>query len=393
MQLLCGDVQRRFVMAPGPLHSQQVAMARREKRFLAHVVQEFVDCCLFLWGREGAGGGRLKVTLMLIGLFGAMVYSAQSMAFVFRPKIVILVGSEDFSEIAQSVHFRPTQSIRIPGVFTPIVCDKRGVCLTEPGPGSINCAISLTRMVAQPLFANTLFLRAGIAGGPPRQHEALGSAYWANYVVSWSFGHHLYNHQGPFYVPFRDLHLGKNVAVLKLYPPLVQLAYRMTHTLKLPARKTTWQWQERYGVKATPAVEIGATISSGDFWSGSKLSKIADDIVARDTHGHAVYATTAFQDIGDASALYAAGILSHYLSLRTVSDYDQPPPGMSIQKLFFPHYYYPAGGLAIRNLARVTGRFVHEALIHWPRIAKLMKQGQKRIPYPTPMSHGDMGVN
>lgn len=48
------------------------------------------------------------------------------------------------------------------------------------------------------------------------------------------------------------------------------------------------------------------------------------------TNSQGIYCTTQMEDNATATALKAHGYLNRYLSLRTVSNFDQPHPGQSV---------------------------------------------------------------
>src|SRR5262249_11536178 len=125
--------------------------------------------------------------------------------------------------------------------------------------------------------------------------------------------------------------------------------------------------------KRPPFVLKGDTISSSTFWHGAKLSKWANDWVRYYTDGKGNYVTTAMEDTGTLQSLTflaqaGKADLSRVLVLRTASNFDQPPPGVS-----------PAEGLAEQKLGSYTAYLpslesayvvgstvVHELLRTWP---------------------------
>ncbi|MEJ2654376.1 MAG: hypothetical protein P8Z69_03500 [Acidihalobacter sp.] len=270
----------------------------------------------------------------------------------------------------------PTQ-VMVAGAYSPVWCEKSGVCVTETGEAQVNSTASVAAILASPKLelADAVFLRAGIAGGPPWGDDTLGGAYWADWVVSWDLGLHLtalsHGAAEPLFLPLGDDQPPLGTHAFHLNPALVKLAYGVTKDTKLTDDENARNDRKLYPtqVNHTPNVAIGATITGDDFWSGVKLSRIAQRIVSHYTHGEAHYATTAMEDTGDAGALARRGLLSHYLSLRTISDFDQPPAGQTAAAMLLSHNY-PGGHIAFENAYRVGEAFVSYALAHPKTIAK-----------------------
>ena len=83
-----------------------------------------------------------------------------------------------------------------------------------------------------------------------------------------------------------------------------------------------------------PFVARGDTLSSSTFWTGRLLDRWANDWVRYHTGGRGTFATTAMEDTGTLQSLTwlaRAGRVdrARVLVLRTVSNFDQPPPGMT----------------------------------------------------------------
>lgn len=273
---------------------------------------------------------------------------------------------------------RPTQ-LKIAGAYAPVWCDPRGVCVTETGEGQVNAATSVAAILASPelALAHTLFLRAGIAGGPPWGNDTLGGAYWADWVVSWDLGHHLtatsHGASEPLFLPLGDDHPPLGTHAFHLNPALVRLAYDATRTTRLADDHAARANRKLYPTQAgrTPNVAIGATITGDDFWSGVQLSRVAQTIMDHYTHGRAHYATTAMEDTGDAGALARRGLLAHYLSLRTISDFDQPPADRTAAAMLLAHDY-PGGHIAFENAYRVASALIAYDLAHPQAVAAAM---------------------
>ena len=268
--------------------------------------------------------------------------------------------------------------ITVTGAYAPVWCEKDGMCVTETGEGELNAALTVSALLSSPRLdlRHALFLRAGIAGGPPWGDDTLGSGCWANWVVSWALGHHLtalsHGAPEPLFLPMSAEHPPIGTRAFELNPRLVAIAYRVTAHVHLADDAAAIADRKLYPTQAgrKPNIAIGATITGDDFWSGVALSRLAQRIVSDYSHGQARYCTTAMEDIGDASALSRRGLLSHYLSLRTISDFDQPPPGQTAAAMLLTHRY-PGGRIALENAYRIGITFVDYALAHPSKMTRL----------------------
>lgn len=306
--------------------------------------------------------------------------AAPAAAFAAALPVKVMVLTAFPPELAPWLkHMEHPQQIKVAGAYAPVWCDPRGVCVTETGEGQINAATSVAAILASPQLAlgDALFLRAGIAGGPPWGDDTLGGAYWADWVVSWDLGHHLtaqsHGQAEPLFLPLGDDHPALGTHAFHLNPALVKLAYGVTRDVKLADDRAARDNRKLYPTQTgrTPNVAIGATITGDDFWSGVQLSRVAQTIMNHYTHGEAHYATTAMEDTGDADALARRGLLAHYLSLRTISDFDQPPAGQTAAAMLLSHNY-PGGHIAFENAYRVGAAFVAYDLAHSRAVAKAM---------------------
>ena len=118
----------------------------------------------------------------------------------------------------------------------------------------------------------------------------------------------------------------------------------------------------------------GDTLSSGTFWHGKLLNEWANDWVKYHTGGAGNYVTTAMEDTGTLQSLTflaKAGRvnLNRVLVLRTASDFDYPPPGMTAadglarNKLGSYTGFLPA----VEAAYRVGNTVVEELVKNWPK--------------------------
>jgi purine nucleoside permease len=112
----------------------------------------------------------------------------------------------------------------------------------------------------------------------------------------------------------------------------------------------------------------GDTISSSTFFTGVKMSQWANQWVKYHTGAKGNYVTTGMEDTGTLSSLQMlakAGRVdwNRILVLRTASDFDQPPPGVTAAQNADRQYagYLPA----LESAWRVGNTVVQEITTHW----------------------------
>ncbi len=198
-------------------------------------------------------------------------------------------------------------------------------------------------------FHDTYWLVAGIAGVDPAD-ASLGSAAWATWVVDGDLAHEIDAREKPAdwktgYVPLRSSvpyeqprqETGEGI-VYHLNPQLVDWAFALTKNVALPDSPDMRTERERYkgmpNASRPPFVLLGDTLSASTFWHGRLMDEWANDWVKYHTDGRGNFVTCAMEDTGTMQALTwlaKAGRvdLNRVLILRTASNYDQPPPGVT----------------------------------------------------------------
>jgi purine nucleoside permease len=266
--------------------------------------------------------------------------------------------------------------------YHSIRTDGTGVIATVTGMATANAASSVMALGTDPRFdlSQAFWVVAGIAGVDPKR-GSLGSAVWADCVVdgdvgyeidgreipkSWSTGVIPWERSEPFEEPrptdFQQLY--------RLNPALVDWAVRDTKDVVLDDTPQMKKMRDSYAgfskAQEPPKVLKGATISTSRFWEGAMMSKWADDWVQYWSAGASQYYTTACEDSGIMRALTnlanAKKIdLNRVLVLRTASDFDQPPPGVT-----------PAESLAAKDSPDHLGGFL-------PSLEAAFKVGNKVV--------------
>lgn len=298
----------------------------------------------------------------------ACVCSA-AQATPLRVKVLVLtaIGPELHPWLAHMDH--PTE-YKTKAAYSATWCDTRHICVTQTGVGETNAAASAMAILADSRFNfdNAVVLRVGIAGGSIYLPQAtLGSAIWSDWVVNWDLGHHLLPKAGnadqAIFLPM----LGRRRSELacQVNPELLDVAYGATKSNTLVDDRQAQDNRQLYPEQANakPVVAVNANVSADDFWAGRRLTHLAQRMVRDRTHGASRFATSAMEDWGDCMALRRQGMLSRYLSLRTVSDFTQPPAGHTSEEMILADTY-PGGRIAIANAYSVAQTFVDYVLAH-----------------------------
>jgi purine nucleoside permease len=196
-------------------------------------------------------------------------------------------------------------------------------------------------------FSHAYWLIAGIAGGSP-ERISLGSAAWARWVVDGDLGYEIDPREMPQdwstgYIPLRKTKPFESPAapldgqVYELNAALTQWAYERTRNMHLDDPEALKGIRARFdGAEAQrpPFVSIGDEVSSSTYWHGKLSDAWATEWVSYFTDGKGQFATTAMEDTGTLQSLKylaQAGRVdwNRILVLRTVSNFDQQPRGMT----------------------------------------------------------------
>ena len=236
-----------------------------------------------------------------------------------------------------------------PQGYHPLRMNNDGVLAVLTGVGTAKSTAAIMGLGLDPRFdlTRTYWLVAGIAGINP-QRGSLGSAAWAEWVVDGDLAREIDAREIPAdwktgYLPLRgstpyeppaDTSEGQ---AYHLEPNLVDWAYRLTKDVALAdsdAMRTARAEYPEDNARRPPFVFKGDTVSSGTFWHGKLLNEWAIDWVKYLTDGKGDFATTAMEDTGTLQSLTLlakAGKvdLNRVLVLRTASNYDMPPPGVT----------------------------------------------------------------
>jgi purine nucleoside permease len=236
-------------------------------------------------------------------------------------------------------------------------------------------------------LTHAYWLIAGIAGGTP-DRISLGSAAWARWVVDGDLGYEIDPREIPSdwttgYLPLRKARPFESPAapldgqVYALNSSLAEWAFNLTRTVPLADSDHLKEIRSRFDGAAAqrpPFVTMGDEISGSTYWHGKILDAWAAQWVPYFTGGKGVFATTAMEDTGTLQSLqFLANAkrvdLNRVMVLRTVSNFDRQPPGMSAaESLANQRIGAYSGYLPSLEAAYTVGHtVVNELLTHWPQ--------------------------
>ncbi len=255
------------------------------------------------------------------------------------------------------------------------------------GQGTAHAAATIMALGLDPRFdlSRAYWLVAGIAGGSP-DRISLGSAAWARWVVDGDLGYEIDAREIPAdwptgYIPLRKTRPFEPPAaplegqVYALNTELAEWAYNLTRNTPLADSDRLKEVRAHFDGAAAqqpPAVIVGDEVSSSTYWHGKLSDAWAAEWMRYFTGGQGQFATTAMEDTGTLQSLRGlanAGRVdwNRILVLRTVSNFDQQPRGMSAtdslahQRIGSYSAYLPS----LESAYRVGHVVVHELLSEW----------------------------
>ncbi len=286
-----------------------------------------------------------------------------------------------------------------PQGFHDVRMNDQGVLGVLAGVGTARAAASIMAVGLDPRFdlSKAYWLIAGIAGADP-EDASLGSAVWAEWIVDgdlayeidsreippqWTTGYVPLNKTEPYEQPRRE----DNGAVFHLNPTLREWAYQQTKAIKLDDPPTLAEERSHFVGAAAhhpPFVLKGDELSASTFWHGKRLNQWANEWVTYQTNAQGNYVTSAMEDSGilqSLTFLHHAGRvdLNRVMVLRTVSNFDQPPAGMTAAESLAANavHRYSAYLPALEAAYRVGNVVVSEIVTNWNHY-------QDHIPGPNP---------
>lgn len=337
----------------------------------------------------------------LLAIFSSSASSAAEA--IIRPKVVVVAMFEpgkDTGDAPGELQFwvereKLDRVIPLPSAYHDVRANADGsVIAIVTGVGNTRSAATIMALGSDARFdfSQSYWLVAGIAGIDPAD-GTLGCAAWAEWVVNGDLGHEIDPREAPKdwptgYVPLRrskPYELPRDTddssQVFHLDAKLVDWAYQLTKDVKLPDTEGIAKRRAAYtatpNAQRAPWVMKGDTLSSETFWHGKMLNEWANGWVKYHTDGKGDYVTTAMEDTGTLQALTwltRAGKVDvrRALVLRTASNFDGPPPGMTAAESLFGEKLtaYSAYIPSLESAHRVGSVVVHELVKNWAKYEK-----------------------
>ena len=257
------------------------------------------------------------------------------------------------------------------------------------GQGTAHAAATIMALGLDPRFdlSRAYWIVAGIAGASP-ERASLGSAVWARWVVDGDMGYEIDAREMPpdwttGYVPLRKSKPFEAPAapldgqVYALNKGLAEWAFNLTRSTPLADSEHLHEIRRNFDGAAAqrpPFVTMGDELSSSTYWHGKLFDAWAAQWVRYFTAGQGEFATTAMEDTGTLQSLQFlanAGRVDgrRILVLRTVSNYDRQPRGMSAAESLANQRVSKFGAFlpSLENAYTVGHVVVNELLTHWPQ--------------------------
>jgi purine nucleoside permease len=230
------------------------------------------------------------------------------------------------------------------------------------GESEINAASSVTALVFSGYFdlEKTYFMIAGIAGVNP-EVATLASVTFAKYAVQVALQYEFDAREIPDnfttgYVPLGAYSPDQypvniyGTEVFEVNEALRDIAISLASTAILNDSTTSQAYRALYApvsaytAAAAPPSVVACDVATSDvYYSGALLSQAFENTTKLYTNGSGLYCSTAQEDNASLEALLrstAANLtdFSRIIVMRTCSDFDRPPPGVSdIDNLFYVH--------------------------------------------------------
>jgi purine nucleoside permease len=260
------------------------------------------------------------------------------------------------------------------------------------GQGTAHAAATIMALGLDPRFdlTHAYWIVAGIAGASP-DRASLGSAVWARWVADGDLGYEIDARETPpdwttGYLPLRKSKPFEEPAaalpgqVYELNKGLAEWAYNLTRTTPLADSDHLKEIRSNFdgeSAQRPPFVTIGDEVSSSRYWHGKLFDAWAAQWMRYFTNGRGEFATTAMEDTGTLQSLeFLANAhrvdARRILVLRTVSNYDRQPRGMTAaESLATQRIGKYSGYLPSLEAAYTVGHVVvNELLTHWPQYAQ-----------------------
>ena len=263
----------------------------------------------------------------------------------------------------------------------------QGVLGVLTGVGTAKAAATIMALGLDPRFdlTHAYWLIAGIAGGDPAD-VSLGSAVWAHWIIDGDIAYEIDAREIPSNWPTGFVPLRKSTPyeqpvtaldgqVYELNASLVDWAYNLTKNTPLSDTETMREKRshfEQAAAQRPPFVSEGDELSASTFWHGKRMDEWANAWVGYYSGDKGNFAVSGMEDTGTLQSLsflaHAGKVdLHRVLVLRTVSNYDQQPVGLTASESLAEQKVGKYGAyLPSLEAAYAVGRLVVNTIVaHW----------------------------
>jgi purine nucleoside permease len=284
----------------------------------------------------------------------------------------------------------------MPAAYHAVRMNGEGEMAVLTGQGTAHAAATIMAVGLDPRFdfSHAYWIIAGIAGGSP-DRISLGSAAWARWVVDgdlgyeidareippeWTTGYLPLRRTKPFEMPAEPL----EGQVYTLNASLAEWAFERSRATPLDDSDKLKESRSHFDGQAAqraPFVTLGDEISASTYWHGKLMDAWAAQWVQYFTGGKGVFATAAMEDTGTLQSLtYLARAgrvdMNRVMVLRTVSNYDRQPRGLSAAESLAQQRVgaYAAYLPSLEAAYRVGHAVVNELLTHWAQYERAIPE-------------------
>jgi purine nucleoside permease len=279
----------------------------------------------------------------------------------------------------------------LPAGYHAVRMNPSGEMAVLTGQGTAHAAATIVALGLDPRFdlTHAYWIIAGIAGGSP-DRISLGSAAWARWVVDGDLGYEIDAREIPAdwptgYLPLRKTRPFEVPAapldgqVYALNAALAEWAFGLTRGIALDDSDKLRDARAAFDgamAQKPPFVTMGDEISASTYWHGRLLDAWATEWARYFTGGKGEFYTAAMEDTGTLQSLRFlanAGRVdwSRILVLRTVSNYDRQPNGMSAAESLAQQRVgtYSAYLPSLEAAYKVGHTVVNQILTRWDQYA------------------------
>lgn len=225
------------------------------------------------------------------------------------------------------------------------------ICQVTTGEAEINAAATISAVTLSDKFdlTETYFMIAGIAGVSPK-YSTLGGVALSRYAVQVALQYEFDAREMPenfttgywgfdTYLPNTFPGEWYGSEVFEVNDDLRQLAYGYASKANLTDNAESIAYRAKYATEYTaaaepPSVVLCDTATSDVYYSGNLLADAFDNTTTLWTNGTGEYCMTAQEDNATLEVMVRAAIeglvdFARIIVMRTASDFDRPPPGVS----------------------------------------------------------------